>query len=463
MDMEIIYVLFLIFLRLVAPVLIIIVLIWFFFVGRRIYKEKKSFDASKGDEVAMSMEKDRIKARLLHVIRLISMIVVAILAVYLGANEDIVLVVVAICGLAFLLWAEVFKKRYNANFKEHIVKAELSKVLDNLQYEPQGRFDNALISGLDFFKKFDDIRGNDLINADYKGLHFAQCDMGVQERYTATVENKDGSTREEVRWRDIFKGRVMRFDFADKFRGRVQVVAKEFPGTKIKSSRSLGAWQSVETELAEFARYYDVYALDPIDAMAALTPQVIESVFYLKKALDVPIALYFIENTMVVFILTNREAFDVSGKHTLLEERILLQRDIALVTGFMDVMYFKAQGAPAAASPENTRSETAAAVAAAIGPSKAEKLVRKTTRGVGKTLAFLPIAVIAVFLVSAVYGFLYLPDHIAAGTSPDAPLVPTIGYMAVAGFFIIIPALSRHIFFTAVAMAIHLLFMSANL
>ena len=67
----------------------------------------------------------------------------------------------------------------------------------------------------------------------------------------------------------------------------------------------------------------------------------IEGIFFLDKALGVPAAFYFIENTMVAFLATGREAFDASGSKTLLEERELLKRDVALVTGFLDTMYFK--------------------------------------------------------------------------------------------------------------------------
>ena len=79
---------------------------------------------------------------------------------------------------------------------------------------------------------------------------------------------------------------------------------------------------------------------DPLDAMAVLTPQMIEGIFYLKKALNVPTALYFTGNAMFVFMALARETFDVSDKNTLLEDSRLLKRDIALMTGFMDVMYF---------------------------------------------------------------------------------------------------------------------------
>jgi hypothetical protein len=330
-----------------GPVLLVILLAWGAVVLRRGWREKKSFSASRGDETAMAMEWLRVKAWATGIVGVVLWPVAFGLALCLGANIQLALTAAFVVSTACLFRALSVKKRYNANFKENVVKAELSKVFGNFRYVPNGRFDTAFLQGLDFFKSLDVVGGNDLITADYKGIRFAQCDLGVEEMYRVTVEVDDGAedrddrTREEERYRDVFRGRAMRFDFADKFRGKVQVVGRDFDGAKVKSSRR--EWQIVETELAEFQDYFEVFALDPLDAMAVLTPQMIEGIFYLVKALGVPMAFYFAGNTMVVFIALSRETFDVSGRHTLLEERELLKRDIALVTDLLETMYFKSQ------------------------------------------------------------------------------------------------------------------------
>ncbi|MCL2010736.1 MAG: DUF3137 domain-containing protein [Synergistaceae bacterium] len=452
--MEVIFVLLLFFLQFIFPFLIVIGLIWFFFVGRRIYREKKSFDASKGDETAMAMEKIRIKARLIMVFGIPASIAATFLITYFSESAELGSVAFFICFFSVVVWSLTVKKRYNENFKENFVKVELSKVFDNLQYEPHGKFDAQSINSLDFFKTCDAVSGNDLITAEYKGIRFSQCDQSVLERYTVTVKDGKGRLRTEVRHRNVFKGRAMRFDFADKFRGRVQVVAKDFGGAKVKSSR--GAWRTVETELAEFGKHFEVYALDQIDALAVLTPQMIEGIFFLRQALGVAVAFYFIENTMVVFMEIARDTFDTSSKRTLLEERELLKRDIGLVTGFLEVMYFRPQeGGLANGSAQRAaidRAGAAASVAEAIGPSAAEKLVHQVKRAAGKTvgttLSYLPIAVIVIALASVVYGFINLRD--------------SIEYMIFAGIFIIIAALTRPVV-SLILLALHLFFLSSNL
>jgi hypothetical protein len=485
---EVIWVLFLFILQFIAPILVVIGVIWSLRFAWKTYRTGKSIAASRGDAVAMSMERARIKARFITVLGVILWPAVFIAALYFGAPANAAGIAATACAGACFAWAGVVKARYNASFKENIVKTELSKVFDNLQYEPRGKFDAASVRGLDFFTHDDVIGGNDLIIAEYKGIRFAQCDLSAQEEYEVTVEDRNGHTRTETRYRDIFRGRAMRFDFAEKFRGKVQVVEKYFEGAKINSTH--GEWQAVETELAEFGEHFHVFALDPLDAMAVLTPQMIEGVFYLYKALSDPIALYFIENTMIVFMRTEREAFDVSGKHTLLEEKELLQKDIKLVTDFLETMYFKRQENQTAAASETAgalaENAAAAAIAAAVpgapdGKQPDAGLAAKRAKNAAaytakKTLRyafnFTAYALCAAYIASAVYALFKLPDGIYAGWSAGGettgPLIPTIAWVAIAGFFVITPLVfgrrnPMSWVVSGVVLLIHFLFLSANM
>ena len=82
----------------------------------------------------------------------------------------------------------------------------------------------------------------------------------------------------------------------------------------------------METELAAFEERFGVCAHDPLDAMCIMTPQMIEGIYFLDQKLDVPLAFSFKNGEMFVFMALTRDAFDVSGEKTLLEERELLER-----------------------------------------------------------------------------------------------------------------------------------------
>jgi hypothetical protein len=154
------------------------------------------------------------------------------------------------------------------------------------------------------------------------------------------VRDNDGEEREETRHRDVFRGRATRFDFAEAFRGLVQVVEKDFSGARVVSERG---WVKVETELAAFNDDFRVFTQDPLNAMSVLTPQMIEGIFYLNKAVPGSLALHYMERDTRVFLATSRKSFEVSGGKTLLEEKALSRQDIESITGFLDTMYFKRQ------------------------------------------------------------------------------------------------------------------------
>ena len=491
-------------LRNLPSVLIVGGVVWGLVLLQRYQRDKESLEAFKDCVDSIAMEKDRIKARRIALFAVVLCPVVFVVVLMMGAGFWAALISAGFCVFGGGAWAASIRSGFNVNFKDNLVKARLSKDFDNVTYEPKGRFGESSLKTLDFFRSFDRIDGGDLIDATYKGLHFTQCDLRVN---SFTGEDGKGGIH--------FKGLAKRFDFADKFRGRVQVVAKNFKGAKVKEKSSRGAWQPVYTELAEFSRHFDVFALDPIDAMAVLTPQMIEGIFYLQRAVSYPTAFYFIENTMLTFITTGRDAFDASGKRTLLEERELLDRDIALTTGFMEVMYFKRQAPMLSLEPEadislvaqsaeertstadvslTTRSAeeriaAAGHLAGSIGPSEAEQL----KHGAGFIVDIIPLAIIAVYLISAVYGIIQLPDGIALSASrsggvwmvpPGSTRMSTILYMIMMGFFIILPAWKVYRFaprnissagigavistlaifiIPMIPMMIHLMFMAANL
>ena len=350
---EIFELLLLLALNILAPVLAVAGLIWGFIMLRGIVRTRKSLAEAKDDPIAMKLERTRLASRLVGFLATLLFVVGSVFAFFIlldsghssFAMEDpdiaqYVVIAIAVLSGACGIWAALIRSRYNALFKEHFVAAELAKVFTNLEYSPKGRFSNAELESLNFFSHLDRVNGDDLITAEYKGIRFALCDLRIEEEYTVTVTDKDGEEREEQRYRDVFRGRAMRFDFADAFRGVVQVVEKDFSGARVTSERG---WQKVETELIVFNDTFRVFTKDPLDAMSVLTPQMIEGIFYLNKAVPGSLSLYYKDHSMHAFLATSRKAFEVSGSKTLLEEKALLQEDIQSITGFLETMYFKRQ------------------------------------------------------------------------------------------------------------------------
>jgi uncharacterized membrane protein YuzA (DUF378 family) len=487
--MEILWVLFLFILHFVGPVITVIALVWGAFKLRSLYRDIRSIRASRGNATAMDLELTRLKSRF----AMIGAVMLGIVGFFAGfyvtvwilglSTPNIAIVFAAVFFAPLAIRSRLLKQRYNNSFKENFVTIELSKVFSNLKYKPNEYFSGDEIRGLNFFSRTDGISGNDFIEADYKGLRFSQSDLEVSEIWTDLESDKNGDTREVTHSLTVFGGRVMKFDFADAFRGEVQVVGKSFDGARVRDESA--GWQSVETELAEFGERFNVFARDPLDAMAALTPQMIEGIHYLERAVHKPLSLYFKGNSMYAFLEIGHDSFEIgAGKKTLLEASEMLTRDIALVTDFLETMYFKRQeGGDAAIGVESLprRREIPAA-----GPSLedlTEDLTRKGRRVFSFAISIVWWAVVAIYAVSAIYTFVMLPDGIVLSsnvTNPDAVTAPTLVYLAVLTVFVlgfIFPLLGRQgrinirsitgsimcLAGTSLLLLFHWLFVSANI
>lgn len=451
--MELLYYVLLFIVNFFAPVFLIALALLLFFLWRRGARLKKSLGASRGDETAMQLERLRFKATLARIGAGVAGLGVFCAALANGASF-VMSITFGLLGWALpSFYSRSLKKQYNTGFKETFVASELAKVFANLDYQPAGTFDADTLQSLGFFKSFEALAGSDLITADYRGIRFTQSDVALRERLTG----KDAEGDEVEHWATLFAGRAMRFDFATPFRGDVQVVKRNFEQARV--TRERGAWQTVETELAEFGEDYRVFARDPLDAMAVLTPQMIEGIYYLEQALRLPMAFYFTGHSMFAFIALTRDAFDTSGKKTLLEERELLRKDIVLVTDFLETMYFRKQEHTAAVAdvsaggPEIPMSGIARRQQRQPGNrTELRALLQRTGYKLRHAAAsgnciviFLPLVL---YLASIVYMVAALPDDFFLGVSikgDEVSLsgeVPTLAYIFVASFFIIPSALA---------------------
>lgn len=419
----------------------------------RVLRARRGGDAVPHDQASPEMEKKRTAARLAGTMQYLAYPIVFVPALVMTGDFGTAFLLAVVVGAAFMLWSRVLRGRYNRDFKENVVFAELAKTFDNLDYRPEARLDDRHIRENRFFNSQERMHGNDLIEADYRGKHFAQCDLVVEER----VSRKGKSSNQDV-WREAFRGRMMRFDPAKAFPGPVQVVKWNFEAAG-RAPASEG-WRAVETELHAFNESFKVFAKDPADAMTVLTPQMLEGVFRLDRLLNRPLGMLFADQSIYVFFPSGRDAFDVaatSGK-TLSEERELLRQDIDTVTGFLDAMEYGMRDNRGLMDRLRPASEPPGdAEAAAPAPPGEPSIPEDASPGIGgyafkRNLLWLwrtpGLLALAGYLASAVYVFRKFPDRFGVGVhivNDDVTLtrfVPTTAYLIVLGLFVTLAALS---------------------
>ncbi len=426
----------------VGPVLLMGLVIWLVWGFVRIWRTKKSLSAAQGDDAALRMEHTRILSGLASFLGWAAFPVVLTVALAMDMEMQAALILAGICGAAALYISQRLKSRYSTDFKEKLVRTELAKVFDNLSYKPEGDHTALLSQGL--LASFSTIRCNDLITASYHGTDFMQCDIRIQDREESVTTGEDGMQQSREIVTDVFQGRLMRFKADASARGPVQVMRYDFSADSLLQKQ----WQRVETELAAFEERFRVYAQDPLDAMRIMTPQMIEAIYYLDQKLDVPLLFHFENGEMLVFIAQARDAFEVSGGKTLLEEKELLKKDIALVTGFLDTMYFKGRKTAAhsegkAEETERT-AETSGGALDAFSPTGTLAGLRTQMHGPMLLLCqaafWLPVAV---WGMSVAYAFLCLPDGIALsfsfadGMAELTDSCSTLAYCAIGALFVL--------------------------
>ncbi|NLL37151.1 MAG: DUF3137 domain-containing protein [Fretibacterium sp.] len=448
---EVIWVLFLFFLEFAMPVVLIVGL---FFGMRALHKrqrERESLNASRGDEVAMELERKRRKAKWIGYLVAPLWLLTFVALLWMGLPLQVAFGVASLPPILPLYWSRKLLREYNEGFKEHFAVAEFSKVFNNLDYRPQERLSIQEVQS--FFTHTDEVKGNDLICAEYEGVRFEQSDLDIAHVWTETVTDDDGDEHEVTRSRTVFAGRAMRFDFTSGISGQVQVRSYDFDGAAAKPSA--GGWQEVETELEDFRRHFRVLALDPLDAMAVLTPQMIEGIYGLQSAIEAPLAIIFKGNAMYVFMEMQHDAFEANKKRTLLESRELLKRDVRLVTDFLDTMYFRRQeGIQRARNFAEAESESGVAPKVPLPAKGSWKSWKRKLRYFfgGKRLRYL---LLGLYLVFVVYAAFNLPPEIEMTEGGTIPSLVVLGIMA----FFTGGALLAGRFFIAAVLVLLLYFM----
>lgn len=419
---ETIWVLFLFFLEFAMPVVVLVGL----FFGVRTYlkrrRERESLNASRGDEVAMELERKRRNARWIGSLVAPLWLLAFIALLWMRLPLHVAFVLASLPPLVPLYWSKKLMREYNEGFKGHFALAEFSKVFNNLDYRPQECLSIQEVQS--FFTHADEVGGNDLIRAEYKGVRFEQSDLSIANVWTETVTDEDGNEREVRRSHTVFAGRAMRFDFTSGIPGQVRVCSHDFRGAAARASAD--GWQEVETELEDFRSHFQVLALDPLDAMAVLTPQMIEGIYGLQSAMGAPLAILFKGNAMYVFMEMEHDAFEANKKRTLLESRELLKRDVRLVTDFLDTMYFRRQeGIQRIKSSDGTAPKAPLPTA---GSWKRRLRSFKLRYFGGKRLRYL---LFGLYLVFVVYAAFHLPSDIPMAEGGTMPSLVFLGIMTV--------------------------------
>ena len=315
-------------------------------------KQVRSFKASSGSAELLNLEKLRAAAQVLNILKVLAAaaaiiaLVITVVSISLTVNGEsvsfgpalAVTIILVILFIVLSIMAGNRKDKYNAVFKEEIVRKELESFLDIAEFSPGSTFNESVIRESCLFPRYDRYSGNDFLSARYKNRPFTQSDICLEEIHTSTYTDENGDSHTETKYTTVFQGRFMIFDYTTISAEPVFVHDKRIHRLNFAGS----ALNSIETELDAFNRIFQISASSAVAAFRILTPQVLEGILLASDKLKCPISLAYLNNRIYVAVSNGDEFEAVAvGDSTLLEQRERVKRDVQTVLDMVETLYLR--------------------------------------------------------------------------------------------------------------------------
>lgn len=227
----------------------------------------------------------------------------------------------------FALGGIIYKiliKDYTKEFKEKIILPLITELDSHLNYVPeqhisQRHFQNSKL----FNSRIDRFAGNDFVHGKIDDVHIEFSDIHVEKK-TKNSKNQDS-------WNTIFQGLFIVADFHKHFKGSTVIL----PDTAQSTFGDLiGGWlqsnnasreELVKMDNPEFEKVFVVYSNDQVEARYILSHSLMEKLLVFKKRSKHNIYISFIGASIHMAIEYNKDLFEPSIFHSLLDYKIAME------------------------------------------------------------------------------------------------------------------------------------------
>jgi len=225
-----------------------------------------------------------------------------------------------------ILGSVVFKyliKDYRKEFKQKIMRPLISAIDNNLNYLCESHVSRKIVERADIFSKIDRLSGNDYVTGKIDHINIEFSDIHAEKRH------KDSKGREQ--WTTVFQGLFIMAEFHKDFNGKTIIL----PDTAQSSFGNLiGGWlqsnnfardELIKMDDIEFEKEFVVYGSDQIEARYILSPNLMKKILTLKKRSKHPLYISFVRSHIHIAIEYNKDLFEPSVFHSLLEYKIAME------------------------------------------------------------------------------------------------------------------------------------------
>ncbi len=230
-------------------------------------------------------------------------------------------------------WAQPAKREYVTRFKEDVVRGVLDGLLDIQSFAHNSYLSSEEIKAAYLVPIGNRYRGDDLLSASYRGVHFRQCDLYIQH-----VQNSGKNSTTHT----YFHGKWIVLDYTPKeLQGYIQVRERESGSRRVSGGifSSMPEVESVKLESVEFNRRFEVRATHPHSVFYLLTPHFMETVERLCQKVEGQIGLAFEKGRLHIAVHNNQNALEpplFSPISQDIEQQLLQQTEI--ITDIIDVL-----------------------------------------------------------------------------------------------------------------------------
>jgi len=239
---------------------------------------------------------------------------------------------VLIADLVFYL-ADIYPgiKEYRKYCKNIVVKSALEDVFEELEYDFSGGIPEEKIKELEMMCLGNRYYTNDLIKGSYRGVHFEQADVKIQN---VTSNGKHTSTT------TYFEGRWIILDFNKNFRSDLMIRESDFSYAKKTGGffSDKEKMQKINFEDIQFNKMFSVYAVDPHEAFYIVTPRFMQMITEVNESIKGSMLFCFCQNKLHIGLNNGKDAFEIPLFKPLDVSEITAktQADAKIVTDFID-------------------------------------------------------------------------------------------------------------------------------
>ncbi len=277
----------------------------------------------------LEIQRLKIKKKLLFLILFNILVFIISLLLYNNdiINESYIFILLFILLISYTIGYKTITQGYAQKFKFGVIDPLLHAIDPNLHYNPSSHIPlHTIQEGKLFGTQINHIQGKDFVTGSIDSIAISFSDVTLDIKQTTVANKKDPNHRVT-----LFKGLYIITQSPKKFHGSTivlpdtaQHIVGEYIGHIVQSYNTQYG-ELIKMDNIEFEKKFVVYATDQIEARYLLTPSIMEKILLLQKHAKHPIYLSFVNNNIHIAVAYNKNLFEPSVFHSLLEYKIALQ------------------------------------------------------------------------------------------------------------------------------------------